>query len=112
MDKRGRGRPHYSRSGDRRYIPVITESCGHVTRAYWKSLALRWLKGFRRIFFRFEKLDVVPFAHGARFAHQCAAPAPGPSPGLFLLSRKASATMQTDMKASSIYTSWYPCVAA
>jgi len=28
MDWRGRGRPRYSRSGDRRYIPVITKSCG------------------------------------------------------------------------------------
>jgi len=32
MDKRGRGRPRYSRPGGQRYIPAITESCGHGTR--------------------------------------------------------------------------------
>jgi hypothetical protein len=29
MDKRGRGRPHYSRPGGRRYIHAITKSRGH-----------------------------------------------------------------------------------
>ena len=32
MDKRGRGRPRYSRPGGRRYIPVITYSYGRGTR--------------------------------------------------------------------------------
>src|ERR1035441_2151831 len=32
-DERGRRRPRDSRSGDRRYTPAITKSCGHSTRA-------------------------------------------------------------------------------
>jgi hypothetical protein len=34
MDKRGRGRPRDSRPGGRRYIPFITNSCGHGTNAF------------------------------------------------------------------------------
>jgi hypothetical protein len=41
-DKCGHGRPHDSRSGDRRYIPVITKSYGHgispVSNSYFISL--------------------------------------------------------------------------
>src|SRR5690348_3492039 len=37
---------------------------------------------------------------------QCTAPGSAPSPGLFLLSRNASAISTSDTQDSSIYTSW------
>jgi hypothetical protein len=37
---------------------------------------------------------------------QCTADAPGPAPGLFLLSRKASTTNPIDIHDNSMYTSW------
>ncbi len=39
MNKRGRGRPHYSRPGGQRYIPAITKSCGHGTRCQLSASA-------------------------------------------------------------------------